>query len=571
MNYIISDSIISPLARSTQEHLQAVLEGRSALYRYAGRFADVEPFVGSLFQHISVIEGFTSFESLCIEAVREAARQILEVLQRKDTVFILSSTKGNIECLETGDEERTLLWSSAKRIAGFFGNDTPPVVVSNACISGVSALITAQRLLERRMYSYAVVVGCDVLSKFIVSGFQSFKALSDEVCRPYDSERKGLNLGEAAACMVLTNEAELSSFSYGTIEAGAIHNDANHISGPSRTGEGSYRCLTDVKASDIAFVNLHGTATAYNDEMESVAVMRAGMQSVPVNGLKGYFGHSLGAAGLAETILSLHALRQGIVLPTKGFGNQGTTNTLNVSSQLRHSGNRRFIKLLSGFGGCNAAIRVSDSVMASVRTTKEEPSVCTQAEIHITPDTVTINGKPFYTAEHPDKMLTELYRRYINDYPKFFKMDTLSRLGFVASELLLGTLEEERFVQREDRAVVFANRSASLNNDRNYQQTIQQGNYFPSPALFVYTLPNIVTGEIAIRNKYLGETAFYVLDNEIQFWPLVNLAFCCSATHSVLAGWVECSRHNAYEAHIRLIVRQTDAAENCQTVSAKIG
>ena len=110
-------------------------------------------------------------------------------------------------------------------------------------------------------------------------------------------------------------------------------------------------------------------------------------------------------------------------------------------------------------------------------------------------------------------MLVELYREYVKDYPKFFKMDTLSRLGFMAAELLLQAEGAERFVPREDRAVILANRSASIKNDKDYLETISEGNYYPSPALFVYTLPNIVTGEIAIRNKYLGETAFYVLDN----------------------------------------------------------
>ena len=141
---------------------------------------------------------------------------------------------------------------------------------------------------------------------------------------------------------------------------GAIRNDANHISGPSRTGEGSYRALRavlgDIDSEQIAVVNAHGTATLYNDEMESIAINRAGLASVPVNGLKGYYGHTMGAAGILETILSMQAIDDNIILATKGYDTIGVTYPLNVSNQHQTTNKRVFIKLLSGFGGCNAAL-----------------------------------------------------------------------------------------------------------------------------------------------------------------------------------------------------------------------
>ena len=107
---------------------------------------------------------------------------------------------------------------------------------------------------------------------------------------------------------------------------------------------------------EVAFVNAHGTATAYNDEMESIAIERAGLDTVPVNGLKGIFGHTLGAAGVIETILSMHAADRGLVLPTVGFSEQGTSRRLDISAQPRRTERRCFIKILSGFGGSNAGI-----------------------------------------------------------------------------------------------------------------------------------------------------------------------------------------------------------------------
>ena len=176
--------------------------------------------------------------------------------------------------------------------------------------------------------------------------------------------------------------------------------------------------------------------------------------------------------------------------------------------------------------------------------------------VSITPESVKVNGKALEHNEKGAALLTELYRAYVGDYPKFFKMDTLSKLGFVASELLLQDENLQRFEPREDRAVVLFNRSASLQADTNYQATIQDAeNYFPSPAAFVYTLPNIVTGEIAIRDKYFGETSFMVIEDDdpkIMAQQLFN-AFQDPMTQSLIGGWLDCTDENHFEARIFLI------------------
>ena len=173
--------------------------------------------------------------------------------------------------------------------------------------------------------------------------------------------RCGLNLGEAAATLILTEcRAEEVDAGDVLLTAGAVRNDANHISGPSRTGEGSYlamrHILKEVSSGEVAFVNAHGTATPYNDEMESIALTRAGLVDVPVNSLKGYFGHTLGAAGVLESVISIRALREGIVLKTYGFETFGVTHPLRVTSETQTTTRRRCVKMLSGFGGCNAAL-----------------------------------------------------------------------------------------------------------------------------------------------------------------------------------------------------------------------
>ena len=368
----VSDNIISPLGMSTAENYAAVKAGRSELKRHDGLWNLPEPFTASLmdrnkveqaFAELADNEQYTFFEKMIILSAKKALEQT-DIDPTSDKVlFILSTTKGNIFLLdkrETGfPAERVRLGIAAKQMTDFFHNHNTPIVVSNACISGVCAQIQAMRELESGHFDYVVSVGTDVQSAFIVSGFQSFKALSVEPCKPFDANRCGLNLGDAAATIIYTRKEKVDETDW-VVCRGAIRNDANHISGPSRTGEGSYRALRavlgDMNPDQIAFINAHGTATPYNDEMESVAIERAGLSQVPVNGLKGYYGHTMGAAGILETILSMQAIDDHNILATKGFETIGVTHPLVLSNQNQPTEKRAFIKLLSGFGGCNATL-----------------------------------------------------------------------------------------------------------------------------------------------------------------------------------------------------------------------
>jgi len=330
MVFCIGHSIISPLGEGSKANFAAVQAGRSGLKRYDHRFADVEPICASLFDQPQ------AFVPMCIRSVELATAGGACPLDSHDTIFILSTTKGdNLD-----------LWTPAVGVASYFANPNPPIVVSNACTSGVCAQITAQRLLESGMYKHAVVVGCDLQSRFIVSGFQAFKALSPEPCLPFSEERQGLNLGEAAATVVYSIEQPTTNDQQGqdwtwSLESGAIHNDATHISAPSRTGDGAFLCLRDVmqgvQHDAIRLIGVHGTATLYNDDMERAAIHRAGLDSVPMCVLKPFFGHTMGAAGILETILCVMQAQQ-----------DKTENEQQV----------HVIKMLSGFGGVNAAIRL---------------------------------------------------------------------------------------------------------------------------------------------------------------------------------------------------------------------
>ncbi len=539
---------------TSQDNLERVLRGESCLARHDGQWSLPQGVVASLFtgdqRQALMVEGLTPFESVTAHSVSSAIAGG-KITPNSRVVFILSTTKGNVEQLSQGGEY-ILPGDSARRIARHVGLDCDSLVVCNACISGLSAIILADRLLRAGMYDYAVVCGVDVQSDFIVSGFQSLQAVSQQECRPFDIERIGLNLGEAAATVLLAaNEGPGWK-----IVASAMSNDAYHISAPSKQGYGLQlvlqRLMDGRNADDLALINAHGTATLFNDQMEGIALREQGLTSVPVNGLKGYFGHTMGAAGVLETIITMHAVERGYVPGTRGFEELGVSGRLDISPDARPTSKRQFVKLLSGFGGCNAGIVCS----------LDEPQCDTTVgqcqvlhSVTISPSTVEVDGKAVEVEGEGVAMLTALYKTHVGDYPKFYKMDRLSRLGFIASELLLQVDESPRFVDRTDRGVILFDRHSTTHTDRLYYDTIHLDEYFPSPSLFVYTLPNILTGEISIRNHYHGETCHYLLDghDEAIMQRVLQASMAGSKMASAIAGWVDYEDDCHFEAKLSII------------------
>ena len=574
---VLADNVISPLGETSEENYQAVKEGKSAIHAYAPMTAGIpNGFVASLLS--------SDFEELAFRSAQKAIDASGINISSTRTVFILSSTKGSIEKLGQTDDDKLYLGNIAQRIAARLGIQLSPIVVCNACISGLAAMILASRLLVSKKYDYAVVCGADCPNRFIISGFQSLNAMSAFSCQPFDIERQGLNLGEAAATVVLGREITTKSVNNGCrkqvwqIGHGYIKNDAYHISTPSKTAEGLYEALLEtmngIDKRNIAFVNAHGTATLFNDQMEAIAIHRAELQDIPVNALKGYVGHTLGAAGIMETILCMKAVDDHTVLGTRGYEEVGVSGRIQLSSKHHSTIKTSFIKQLSGFGGCNAtlyarSVRVgpqgfSDCDTSGSMSTSISSCVKKGHQVHITPQGIWLDGKVFSIDKEgkQSSLLTALYKQIIGNYPKYYKMDGLCRLGFVASELLLKAERDEgSFTEdtNKTRAIVFFNRSSSIASDKKYLASIvEKDNYFPSPSVFVYTLPNIVTGEIAIRNGYHGETSFYILPhkNELLMQDIIETTFMDEQTTSVLTGWLDYEDSEHFEADLYIAYKQ---------------
>ena len=351
---ILGHNIFTGVGLGSVKVYEELLAGRTGLAPREGVFGVPDPFYSSLFEE----RDMTLEEAMTLSAADAIRMSGIDPASEK-TIFIISSTKGNVKLLEqdpSGLHADLPICVTARKVAARFGNAVDPVCVTNACASGIVAQTCALRAIESGEFDYAVVIGADMLSRFIVAGFQSLKALSPQRCRPFDSSRKGLNLSEAVATIVFGRDGK--GIGVG-LERGCIRNDANHISAPSRTGEGQLAALQGimqgVSARDVAFVNVHGTATLYNDNMESVALHCAGLDSVPAVSLKSFFGHTLGAAGVMETVISSLAFLDGLVPPTFCYQECGVDYPLNISPSVRPAEGSCFIKIMSGFGGINAA------------------------------------------------------------------------------------------------------------------------------------------------------------------------------------------------------------------------
>jgi len=375
--YITGDNIISSLGFTTEENMDCMVKGITGIQKIDGGYLSPESFPAALvdtkkltgiFGNIANPTDFTRLEQMMILSVKQAVETSKIDLQNPRSLLIISTTKGNVDLLEKEKitvfpANRVYLWGLADLIKTYFNLSNSPLVVSNACISGLLAIEVGARLIRSGQYDDVALVGADILTPFVVSGFQSFKSLSPEPCKPYDASREGLSLGEACATIILSSQKKLLEGQRAVeVTGGASSNDANHISGPSRTGDGLFIAIKHALSSanmvtgNIDFICAHGTATPYNDDMESKAVNLAGMEEVPLNSLKGYIGHTLGAAGAIESIISIHSILKGKLIKTLGFQTPGVAEKINVISETRECELNNCLKVASGFGGCNAAV-----------------------------------------------------------------------------------------------------------------------------------------------------------------------------------------------------------------------
>ncbi len=540
--YVGASSIISSLGIGTKKNIEGLEEYKTNISeRYS------TPVCGIDREDIEEEAGYSFAENISIKAINEVLAKSGVDLSKENTQLVVSTTKGNIEYINE-DIERAYLWNMAAKIEKRFNCAHKSVIVSNACVSGVAGIALAARMIEREETEHVIVLGVDVLSEFVVSGFNSFKSVSSTICQPYSKDRNGLTLGEGCGVILITSDKRLSDEGI-SIAGSGISNDANHISGPSRTGDGLFYAIdkamkqAGLKAEDIDMVNAHGTGTVYNDEMESKAIELAGLRNVACNSLKPYIGHTLGASGVIETIMLVEQMKQNKVYGVKTYEECGTPYELNVDRKHRDIEINNAIKTASGFGGTNAAIVLMKHEQKRTKSEKVKEAI-EIAEVEI---------KAKYTGDVAQEIKDE-FTKYCKADMKFFKMDKLSRLGYVAtSKLLQG--RDLSHIDPSRIGFIMANRSSSMDTDLRHQANVDkhlaEGS---SPAVFVYTLANIVAGEVCIKHKFKGELMCFVQEErDIEFvraysHKVIEEDIC----DAVVYGWCELMNDD-YNVELKLI------------------
>jgi 3-oxoacyl-[acyl-carrier-protein] synthase-1 len=370
--YITNNHIISSLGMDSETNFDKLVKGISGIKEY--QRPNGQKYFTSLIDKEKINAAFSKIQTSKKQTILEkmmilSVNHILEVSKIKitnKTGLIISTTKGNVDTLASNsafyqDKQRAYLSELGNQLQHFFGFKNETIVLSNACVSGVLAVSVAKHLIQSAMYDEVIVVSGDLVSEFILSGFESFQAISSQPCKPYSKNRTGITIGEAIASVLVSKNISKNANEVVEVIGTASCNDANHISGPSRTGEGLFLSVqsalkeAQIEANQVDYISAHGTATNYNDEMESIAFDRLAMNKIPLNSLKGFYGHTLGASGLLETIIGIKSLYHNKLIATIGFDEIGVSKPLNIIEKTTNKNLNIFLKTASGFGGSNSA------------------------------------------------------------------------------------------------------------------------------------------------------------------------------------------------------------------------
>lgn len=319
---------------------------------------------------------YTRAALLAIVAIEELKNSLDLQEFWEGTGFISGTSVGGIDKteeffydFEKDPEKRKFIQAqhpgyTTEMIAQFFGLNNFVTTISTACSSSANAIMLGARMIKSGKLKRVIVGGTDCLTKFTLNGFNSLKILSSEYSKAFDAHRNGLNLGEAAAFIMLEAEDVVSDKKVlGRVSGYGNANDAFHQTASSENGEGAYLSIqkaleqAGLKASAIDYINAHGTGTVNNDLAESHALLRSFGQSIPAfSSTKGFTGHTLGAAGAVEAVFSLLSIQNQEIYPSLNFENVMPTG-LQPETTVRKKEIQNVLSNSFGFGGnCTSLI-----------------------------------------------------------------------------------------------------------------------------------------------------------------------------------------------------------------------
>lgn len=384
--------IVSALGKGKAANLQQLLDRKSGLRNplllqtaYAKEYlmGEVRLSNDELSELVGLSagdNGYTRTALLAMVAMQELIEQSGKEILQQDLAFINANTVGGmcsvenmyLEFVKEHTEERYTKYidtldcaESTLNIAKHFGLKPLMATISTACSSSANALLLGSRMIQQGLVKRAICGGCDALSRYTVNGFASLKNVSKEACKPFDQDRVGLNLGEGAGYLLLEREEDATARGadiIAVLSGYSNSNDAYHPTAPSPDGSAAYRTMeralkkANLQASDINYINAHGTATDTNDAAESKAIEKMFGNDVPFSSTKPYTGHTLAAAGAIEAIFSIYALQNDVVLPNLNFTTGMEDVSIRPATDIMNRPLKHVLSNSFGFGGNNVSL-----------------------------------------------------------------------------------------------------------------------------------------------------------------------------------------------------------------------
>lgn len=358
MNAYINNYELLCDAGDTKSLMEAVYAKKSAITVDDSYLKDVTAGLG-------VMQYNTIFDVL-----EDVAQKVLDASNLEnfnDTLLILGSSVGGMqECEEIFYSQKSyknidpdrysmnVLTQHLDKKFGFYDIRA----LSTACTSSANALLLAKRLIDVDAYDNILVVGADGLCYSTVLGFSALGVLSDKACTPFDKDRNGMNVAEAVAMLLVQNVKTDNSVELKGVGASS---DAYHMTNPDPEATGAFSSMkaaiedAGLDIDEIDYINAHGTATSANDRVESLAVEKLFSNGVYVSSTKAITGHTLGAAGAVEAIVSCEVIKNSLIPPQTGLKNQENIN-INIPTQSVSMGVRNIVSNSFAFGGNNASL-----------------------------------------------------------------------------------------------------------------------------------------------------------------------------------------------------------------------
>ncbi|MDO4228221.1 MAG: beta-ketoacyl-[acyl-carrier-protein] synthase family protein [Capnocytophaga sp.] len=384
--------IISSIGNSVEENFTSLIQKKSGIsvienietaHKNAIKVGEIKLSNTQLAQklHIDKDNALSRTSLLGIWAIKEALnRAQIPENEISKLALVSASSVGGMDMTEryfyqylTDENVRKYITTHnigevTHQIADYFGLKSIVTSVSTACSSSANALITAANLIKTGRADSVIAGGADALSKFTINGFNTLMILSDTDCTPFDNNRKGLNLGEAGAYLILESEeiahkngrkilAELSGWGNA--------NDAYHQTASSENGEGAFLAMqkalkvADLQPNNIDYINAHGTATINNDLSESQAIIRIfGEENTPdFSSTKAYTGHTLAVASSVEAIFSILALQHDVIYPNLNYKTPMEEVKIRPQTEVKYKKINNVLSNSFGFGGnCSTLI-----------------------------------------------------------------------------------------------------------------------------------------------------------------------------------------------------------------------